>query len=144
MKTAHTRKIAWILQVIISRSARDIPQPQGRLALVKFQLRLRLKITTPYKVSNARIVLPYIALVALNVAFFKSDFAFWVNNERWRWLRRVSFTSSTETENWTISFILQQMIKMLVSDSYIPEIMCLPANIVHHTISLTSHEQFGL
>jgi len=92
MKTAHTRKIAWILQVIISRSAREIPQ--GRLvALVKFQLRLRLKIITPYNVSNARIVLPYIALVALNVAFFKSDFAFWVNNERWRWLRRVSFTS---------------------------------------------------
>lgn len=97
MKIKQTRKIAWILQVITSRLATDIPQ--GRLvALVKFQLRLRQKnpnpkIVTPYNVSNARIVLPYIALVALNVAFFKSDFAFWVNNERWRWLRRVSFTS---------------------------------------------------
>ena len=44
--------------------------------LANVQLKQRLKTTTPYRVMNIRIVLPYIDFVALNVAIFKSVFAF--------------------------------------------------------------------
>ena len=40
------------------------------------QLKQRLNTATPYRVMNIRIVLPYIDFVALNVAIFKSAFAF--------------------------------------------------------------------
>ena len=66
--------IAWSTTVMISISV--IIELVTYVVVGNAQLKQRLKTTTPYRVMNIRIVLPYIDFVALNVAIFKSVFAF--------------------------------------------------------------------